>query len=115
MRSVQFCPLYTTQNCTLPLDIFCCLRYPFRCFQVLFGIFAVWMAFPHALYNALGATACPVALHHDMKVRRLVCAGRYPLAVVYALFRTDKAFPAALALWLVITHFAVPLDRKSVV
>ena len=44
MRSVQFCPLYTTQNCTLPLDIFCCLRYPFRCFQVLFGIFAIWIA-----------------------------------------------------------------------
>ena len=94
------------QNRALPLYICRCLRCLLCRFQVLLVAFAVWIAFPHALYDALCGGACAVPLYHDVDMRWLVCARLYPLAVVYAPFRADKDLLAAVAHGLLITHFA---------
>lgn len=104
------------QNRALPLYICRCLRCLLCRFQVLLVAFAVWIAFPHALYDALCGGACAVPLYHDVNMRWLVCARLYPLAVVYAPFRADKDLLAAVAHGLLITHFAHVLwvrDRKT--
>ena len=97
------------QNRALPLYIRRRLRCLLCRFQVLLVAFAVWIAFPHALYDALCGGACAVPLYHDVNMRRLVRAWLYPLAVVYALLCTDKDLFAAVAHGLLITHSAYVL------